>query len=268
MRSIFTAGCEPKAITLRASHKNLYNLWQFNFFMIDFDKLIENHLARENKPKQIGRYYPSEVGSCLRKVWYSYKFPQPTSPELLKVFEVGNIVHEFIANVMRSEKNPHVQLLESELPFKIEMNGLTVSGRIDDLLLVKASGKKLMVEVKSTAHLESSNEAQPHHLMQLQLYMHQMKIEDGAVLYVEKNTLKTKAFYVKYDEGIAAEALNRFNILHKHLNENKTPAPEARVRWKEMGWMCTRCEFRDKCFSETPDKELPPAQNGNGKSLL
>lgn len=236
--------------------------------MIDFNQLIENHLARENKPKQIGRYYPSEVGSCLRKVWYSYKFPLPTSPELLKVFEMGNIVHNFIADVMKSEKNPHVQLLETEMPFKLEMNGFIVSGRIDDLLLIKASGKKLMVEVKSTAHLESTDEAQPHHLMQLQLYMHHTKIPDGAVLYIEKNSLKTKTFYTQYDERVAADALNRFNTLHKHLIENNPPSPEARVRWKEMGWMCTRCEFRERCFKETPDSQLPPAQNGNGKDLL
>ena len=236
--------------------------------MIDFNKLIENHIARESRPKQIGRYYPSEVGSCLRKVFYSYKFPQPISQDLAKIFEVGNIVHDFIAKVMASEKNPHVQLLESELPFKIEMNGFTISGRIDDLLLIKASGKKLMVEVKSTSHLSSTEEASPQHIMQLQLYMHQMKIQNGCVLYVEKNSLQTKTFYFDYDENISAEALNRFSQLHKYLTENKVPAPEARVRWKEMGWMCTRCEFRDRCFKDTPDKELPPAQNGNGKDLL
>ncbi len=35
--------------------------------MIDFDKLVDQHIARELKPKQIGRYYPSEVGSLSEK---------------------------------------------------------------------------------------------------------------------------------------------------------------------------------------------------------
>ena len=43
---------------------------------INFNKLIDKYLVREYKPKEIGRYYPSEIGSCLRKVWYSYKNPK------------------------------------------------------------------------------------------------------------------------------------------------------------------------------------------------
>ncbi len=223
--------------------------------MIDFDKLIDNHLFREHRPKRIGSYYPSEIGGCLRKLYYSYKYPIPLQPELIKIFEVGNIVHNFIAEVMRSEKNSHVQLLDSELPFKLEMNGFTVSGRIDDLLLIKESGKKLLVEVKSTSRVDSAEEAQPHHVMQLQLYMHALGVKEGAVLYVEKNTLRTRAFPVDYHEGIAAEALNRFNLLHKALTEGKTPSPEARIETGKL-WMCSHCDYRERCFKETPDSEL------------
>ncbi len=51
--------------------------------MIDFDKLVDQGtVTREFKPKQIGRYYPSEVGTCIRKVWYSYKYPQEIDPKL------------------------------------------------------------------------------------------------------------------------------------------------------------------------------------------
>jgi len=223
--------------------------------MIDFDKLIDNHLFREHRPKKIGSYYPSEIGSCLRKLYYSYKYPIPIQPGLVKIFEVGNIVHNFIAEVMRSEKNNHVQLLDSELPFKIEMNGFTISGRIDDLLLIKESGKKLLVEVKSTSRVDSTDEAQPHHVMQLQLYMHAIGVKDGAVLYVEKNTLKTRAFPIEYHEGIAAEALNRFNLIHKALTEEKTPQPEARKDHEKL-WMCSYCDYKERCFKETPDSEL------------
>lgn len=227
---------------------------------VDFNKLIENHLFRENKPKTIGRYYPSEIGSCLRKVWYSYLQPRPTEMDLIKVFEVGNILHDFIAEVMRSEKNPHIQLISSEYPFKLEMQGFTISGRIDDLLLVKESNKTFLVEVKSTASLAYTDAPKMSHMMQLQLYMHVLKYHDGFVLYIEKNTLKCKAFEVKYDERIAAEALNRFMKLHKFLTEKELPPPEARLK-SEMSWMCRNCEWRDDCWKVTPDSELPKVKD-------
>jgi len=224
---------------------------------LDFDKMIENHLARESKPKEAGRYYPSEIGGCLRKVWYSYKQPKPVQMDLIKIFEVGNIMHHFVAEVMRSEKNQHVQLVESELPFKVQMEGLVVSGRIDDLLLLKEDGKKLLVEVKSTGNLSFTHGPEPAHLMQLQLYMHVLKEYNGVLLYIEKNTLRTKIFDIPYDGIQAAVALQRFVTLHKYITTNQPPEPEARAsRKEEIGWMCKRCDWREECFKETPDSLL------------
>src|SRR3989344_7826381 len=137
------------------------------FVTVDFNKLIDNYLKRESQPKAIGRYYPSEVGGCLRKVWYSYKFPKETDAGLLLVFEAGNILHDFVVKVLQSEKNPEVELLQSELPFKFGIDDFIVSGRIDDVLLVKLSGKTYVVEVKSTSFLNNKNEPDEAHIIQL-----------------------------------------------------------------------------------------------------
>ncbi len=222
---------------------------------LDFNKIIAQHLHREQKPKEFGRYYPSEIGSCLRKVFYSYKHPMPTDPDLIKVFEVGNIMHDFVAKVMGSEKQKEVKLLESELPFKIDEKDFTVSGRIDDLLLVVAEDQKVLVEVKSTAALQWTNAPQPWHVMQLQLYMRAIGVHKGAVLYVEKGTLQTKTFMVDYNPAIAEEALQRFRMLHEALKQGASPKPEARLR-SHMNWMCKRCEYRQKCYEETPEAEI------------
>ncbi len=220
----------------------------------NFDKMIENHLARESKPKEPGRYYPSEIGGCMRKVWYSYKQPKPVQMDIIKIFEVGNILHHFVAEVMRSEKNPHIELLQSELPFKLQMESFIVSGRVDDVLLLKENGKKVLVEVKSTGRLDLTENPEPSHMMQLQLYMHVMKEHNGILLYIEKNTLRTKVFEVAYDERAAALALNRFVQLHRHITGNKIPEAEARAsRKEEIGWMCKRCDWREECWKEMPD---------------
>ncbi len=115
--------------------------------MVDFDKLIDDHIKREYKPKGIGRYYPSEAGSCLRKVWYSYKYPTEIDPDLRKIFEMGNIIHDFIVEVLKSEKTPQVELLKSEFPFKEKIEDFLISGRIDNLIKVKLSGTVYLVEI-------------------------------------------------------------------------------------------------------------------------
>ena len=92
------------------------------YTMIDFDKLIDEHLKKEARPKGVGKYYPSSAGTCMRKVWYGYKYTSELEPELLKIFEMGNIIHDFVVEVLKSEKTPEVELLESEFPFKEEVD--------------------------------------------------------------------------------------------------------------------------------------------------
>ena len=214
--------------------------------MINFDEMIDNYLARDSKPKQEGRYYPSEIGSCLRKVWYSYKHPIEVKPDLIKIFEVGNIMHDFVTKVLQSEKNPHVELLKSEVPFRLEIDDFTISGRIDDLLLVKEDGKNVLIEVKSSKNIFYQNEPSHSHVMQLQLYMYATGEHTGVVLYVDKSNLQTKAFEVEYNEATALQIIERFKRLHAALQNNTLPADEAKLA-RELNWLCRFCEYKDKC---------------------
>ena len=214
--------------------------------MFNFDELIRNYIKREEHPKKIGRYYPSEIGGCLRKTWFSYKHPKEPEADLLKIFEIGNIVHEFVVDVLKSEKNPEVELLSAEEPFSIKMKDFIISGRIDDLILVKSSNKKVLVEVKSISDINTVKDAKPQHKMQLQLYMFATKIRNGTILYIDKKNLRSKVFTIPYDESAALYALERFSLLHKHLIEDTPPPPEGKMDPKKS-WMCQYCEYRDEC---------------------
>ena len=219
--------------------------------VIDFDELIDAHLSREYKPKGLGKYYPSEAGLCLRKSFYSYKFPSKVEPDLLKIFEMGNIVHDFIVEVLKDEKSPEVQLLESEFPFKETVDDFLISGRVDNLIKVKSSGKVFLVEVKSTKSVDLVREASPHNVTQLQLYMHFTGVHNGLLLYVDKSNLKTKVFEVVYDKAEALRIIDRFRALHNHLKTNTLPEAEARSH-KEAQWMCKYCEHKKQCEKDTP----------------
>jgi len=214
--------------------------------MIDFNELINNFLKRELREKQIGRYYPSECGSCIRKSWYSYKKPKETDIELIKVFEAGNMIHDFVVEVLKSEKNPHVELVDSEVPFKINIDGLVVSGRIDNVITVNLDNKKYLVEVKSTSNIKYTNEPKEGHELQLQLYMKHMNVHNGIILYIEKNTLQSKTFKVDYDPNKSEKATKRFKILHECLINNVLPEPEARLD-ENKKWECRNCSWFEEC---------------------
>jgi CRISPR/Cas system-associated exonuclease Cas4 (RecB family) len=217
--------------------------------MIDFDKLIDSHLQRELRPKTIGRYYPSEIGNCLRKVWFTYKKPRELDKEKIKVLQVGVMLHDFIAEVLKSDKLREIRLVEAEVPFRLNFPEFSVSGRVDDVLIVEKEQKKILVEVKSVKMLSMAKEASLPHLMQIQLYMHALKIPDGLILYVEKPSLKTKEFEVRYDPEMVKQVLERFASLHDHLKGDRIPDAEAK-KTKAMEWMCRYCEYAEECGEE------------------
>ncbi len=217
--------------------------------MFDFNKMIDQFLAREHKPKKIGNYYPSEIGSCLRKLWYSYKYPLAVKTDLIKIFEVGNILHDFVVQVLKSEKTKDVQLLKSEFPIKVDMNEFVISGRVDDLILLKADSRQVLVEVKSMKDVSFTDSPQNHHSTQLQFYMHATGVHDGLLLYIDKNNLQTKIFEIRHDEELCKKIIERFRFLHKHLVSGTLLFPEAKAE-SGMRWMCRYCEYAQKCDAE------------------
>lgn len=215
--------------------------------MFDFNKMVTAHLKKESSwKKSVGRYYPSEVGGCMRKIWYSYFYPTELQPELLKIFEMGNMMHDFVVKVLESEKNQEVQLLKSEFPLKIETPDFIISGRVDDLVLVKTSGKTVIVEVKSTKSIDFVKEASEAHVMQLQLYMHATGIHNGIVLYIDKGNLQSKQFDITYSEEEVNVIMERFKQMHQLLSQKLLPMDEAK-RDEKKQWLCRFCEYAKKC---------------------
>jgi CRISPR/Cas system-associated exonuclease Cas4 (RecB family) len=182
----------------------------------------------------------------LRKLWYSYKYPQEIDSDLRKIFEAGNIIHGFVVEVLKSEKNKDVKLVKSEMPFKIDAKDFVVSGRVDDLVFVKVLEKNVLVEVKSTKDVSSIKTPQTNHVMQLTFYMYATGVHDGVILYIDKNNLKSKVFEFKFDHKKGDEIFNRFIFLHDHLKKDELPEAEAK-KVKDMSWMCKFCEYREKC---------------------
>lgn len=168
-------------------------------------------------------------------------------PDKLKIFEIGTILHNFMIDVLKSEKNiDSIEFVNSELPFKMEQKDFLISGRLDDIVIAKEDGEKTIIEVKSIKDIRSLDGPQITHKMQLQLYMHATGIHKGIILYVDKTNLKTKSFEIEYEEKHSLDILKRFKSLHELLTKDVLPIDEAK-RSDEMLWMCNMCEYRTKC---------------------
>jgi len=213
---------------------------------IDFDRIIDKYLYREARTKTVGRYYPSEVGQCIRKSWFSFKMPKPVEPGVTKIFEAGNLLHGFVVDVLKSDKTPEVTLIESESPLKMKIDDFEISGRIDDIIQLEHNGEKILVEVKSTKSVDFLREPSEQYMMQLQFYMHATGIHKGVILYMEKNTLKSKSFAVDYDKDLADTIIKRFKALHLSLTSNSIPHAEAR-QIRKNSWMCNYCPYKKEC---------------------
>ncbi len=109
------------------------------------------------------------------------------------------------------------------MPFKIAMEDFLISGRVDDLVLVKSSGKNVLVEVKSTKDVTFVKEPQTNHAMQIMFYMEATGVHNGIILYIDKNNLKSKVFEVEFDHKKANDIFDRFSTLHEHLKKDEVP---------------------------------------------
>jgi hypothetical protein len=234
--------------------------------MIDFDKIIKDYVKakqEENKKEMvIGRYSASMLGSCMRKTYYSYLYPVDFDTEKLRIFEMGNVIHEFVVNLLGNTPHAELTATEKELAIVDTIGDLMISGRLDDMIIVKtidASGnevsEKVIIEVKSARSLEYFDSPKEPHMMQLMIYMKNMSyygIKKGVLLYVDKNSLKTRSFETGFREDIYNKAIERARTIHQHLLARNPPIAEGKVN-KGQEFECHYCEHRKRCDVDCHD---------------
>lgn len=213
------------------------------------DSLIDKHLTKEGKERKIGVYYPSELGMCARKLYYVYTNPKDFSSDKIRIFAAGNMIHDFIAKVFK--ESDEVELVANERSFTIidPESDISIHGRLDNLISFKDDKKQYLVEVKSTKSLNWLDEPRPSHVMQVMPYLKAFSIDWALLLYVEKNTLSTKVFKVKYDKLALKKLFEKARCVHEHLIGGTVPDPGL---GKDDKWQCNPkyCEYCDECTQQ------------------
>jgi CRISPR/Cas system-associated exonuclease Cas4 (RecB family) len=248
------------------------------------NKLIEDSLRKGNdKQREIGVYYPSELPFCLRRNFYLYNYRKDYKLSQLKVFEAGNLYHDWFNNLF--ERSDFVDLhmgghslvhdmqvsssRQSDTPGEPPtptVESIQIRGRFDDFIYFKLNklipelelllqGRKdaikldsfVLLEVKTMRSITYLNSPKLHNVMQLNFYMKLLNVLSSWIVYVDRRDLAHRVFEVQFNERMFNELLDRAKQLHTHLKDKTLPRPEARLD-PIKNWECTYCDFREECI--------------------
>ncbi len=215
--------------------------------------LIENHMyeMQKDNDRDNSKFHPSSIGNCCRQIVYNM-MGYPTTendPRLMRIFECGHSMHD---RYERWFKEMGIQIAaeivldedsEDELVAR-QCRELNVSGRTDSLLLI--DGKLCLVELKSANtnmfkfHLKEPKE---QHVWQLQLYMYLTNVQDGIILYEDKNTQEIKEFYIEYDHDLVEELVEKIRYVNECVRNGELPERES----TPSEWKCRYCQYTSIC---------------------
>ncbi len=186
-----------------------------------------------------GVYYPSYVGSCLRKQYYIYTLGEAVTPEELVVFMTGKGVHEVVVKAL----GERVKVEEVEAKVEIQITEkVKLSGRID-VIVADMEGRKYLIEVKST----SRTPEQPYdsHLIQLHAYMHALGFDRGFILYWNKRSGEIRVFKAHKSDEIMQKLYERVIMLDYYMSIGSPPPPESYNEGRK--WECRKCPYLQIC---------------------
>ena len=229
-------------MTKKISMENLDGVQPHTLF--DVDQHVTEYLSRDQKKRREKSVHASELGYCLRKTYFQTIKPKPLSIELLGIFELGNVLHEkmteILENLMKKEGSEILRIeSEKRIIFYFPEDDFRISGQYDDLVFLK-NGKTVLIEKKSIKNFIYLDAAKDEHIMQANLYAKALMPNETQLVYISKENLAVKSFVVVPDMKIVKLAIARAKTLH-HAISNKIP-PQ-----KEKSWICRFCDYAKEC---------------------
>ena len=212
---------------------------------MDINQIIDDVLAKDLWDRKIGIYYISEIPYCIRKLWYTYKIPKKHSKKTIRIFERGNILHTWIANILKQSDKISYMEEEARIIIPDFKSKLILRGRVDDFVIVRNKVQKYILEIKTTSNVWRQESIKPFHLMQIMPYL-MLENCDGKVIYIDPYSLETKSFDVKFDWSLLEEIFRRARNIHTYLTEDILPPAESWENPKRK-WECNYCIYQKEC---------------------
>ena len=183
----------------------------------------------DHEPLSKGTFYASSAGKCPRQVLLEKMNPTEEIPKKLQgIFLIGDALHELVQKAVGGEAEKEVIVRE---------DGVTIRGRADIVLPDE------VVELKTISDISKIRyKPKHHHVMQLQIYLHGLKLKKGRLVYISKQDFEIVEHEIKYSKELAREAINYFKVIKGFEDKGELP-PRFETNW------CWYCPFKSECFS-------------------
>lgn len=210
---------------------------------------IDEVIARDIQTKyrkQTG-FSPSATNLCPRYHVYLFRgidLPATHNSRVQRIFDNGNSTHERIYSYLEKMGI----LLEKE--FRVEHPDPPINSYIDGI--IDWDGHKVL-EIKSISEAGFTyrrlfHKPKDDHYHQIQLYMHITGLDEGFVLYENKNNQEILPILVEYNEEFVEKVLKKFRKIYKAYTDDKLPVRP----YKQSGEKCQNCALLKHCWSD-PD---------------
>lgn len=208
------------------------------------DDLLNSFLRKKQEERQASRTpYPDDVwaassaGKCVRQLWFQKKDPKEPDDALLRIFAVGEILHEWFQENIYNKGTAEERVILSD-------RGILIRGRYD------YEDEHEVVDFKTCSRLPPKGDAKKHHKYQMAIYLKALGRSKGKITYIQKNDLKVDDRVVEYSDDLYEKAVANFLEATECLKNGFIPARLAKTE-DEPGypsnWECRYCDWRKEC---------------------
>lgn len=210
-----------------------------------------NLLVQEGKhtiPEEQFSNYPSSVGSCIRRLFYSRTL------SVVRNEPIENLGNMTVGNIMEDGFVQHVVIPSGIFRgrTRISSRELRASGTTDQLVIDPVTGKKIALENKSPKNpfyalrdLEKGEMSRDYYY-QHQIYIHQGQFPYTVHIVLDRNNIfGFKSYKVSRDKEAWADIKYRIAILEFAIKKRILPEREYNPHGKG-DWHCNYCPFGPK----------------------
>jgi len=201
--------------------------------MMNYEEFVKQSFKMKYDENTI---FPSELGICFRKSYFSRKFEFEKGISDIAL-DLGEQHHQRIEHYFIEKLN-----CQSEIEVKGEIESLKVSGRIDLI----CNNDLLEIKTISTNYFQIKD----YHLYQVAIYYYLLqqqnyKIDNVYIIYLNRINREVRQFLIDkklIEEYIqkAIEWIKKFKEYIKMEDYKNIPLANS--------YFCKNCEFKGKCY--------------------
>jgi len=214
-------------------------------------RAIDRYFVGQNEKhiKKINGFHPSYTRTCARW-WYLLFKGVPSEARidsrLHRIFDNGHKVHERWYEYFEAMSI----LIDSEIPIKIS-DPIPIVGTADGI--IDWGGYKL-IEMKSISaegfeFRRYYNKPKDDHYVQAQIYLRALKLEEGFVIYENKNTQNFLILPISRDDEAYEKKIRQWKKIYDKILKDELP----KRPYKQNSKNCQECDLFDHCWNDLRD---------------